>query len=494
MSDHVEDQIRLGLRLVAEDVQPPVPARRQARPSRRLILAFGLAATVAGLLAGTLGRSSSPSTLFLPDAFNYYKPASVTGIIGGPDMFSTARLSGVSAVSGDDVWVIGSDPCCWKGVTPRSLAWHWNGEAWRSFATPSVRQAYPDIAAVASIDSRDAWAVGTARTFTVSPSGRHWPGPNYALIEHWDGNRWAIVRTPRLGEARLAAVSAAGPDDVWTVGTTYRQGGLSRRDPNSWRPLLLHWDGATWRTIRLPWAAPGLSLDRVVATGPSSVWAVGTHTDWTNRKGVYLDRSILEYWDGVRWHDVRAPFGPDDPIADFSATSGSDAWAVGSYSLGEARQVAFAGALAAHWNGSEWQITPVPNREGANNSWLFAVAAARSDDAWAVGVSEHNTRKHGEEPVLLLEHWDGTSWYATPGPALSTWDGYGFRIAAAADGSALAVGSSDCDNVVLRWAGGSWTLSRHPPDRVALGRTQLPRCTSLGGFRPGPTGATSPIG
>jgi hypothetical protein len=424
----IEDQIRLGLRLVAEDVQPPVPARRQARPSRRLVLAFGLVAAVAGLLAGALGRSSSPSTRFLPDAFNYYKAASVTGIIGGPGMFSAARLSGVSAAAGDNVWVIGSNPCCWKEVTPRSLAWHWNGVTWRSFATPRLRRAYPDIAAVAGVDSRDAWAVGTARNFIVSPSGRHWPGPDEALIEHWDGSRWAVVPTPQLGESRLGAVSAAGPDNVWAVGSTYGHDGLSRRDPQGWRPLLLHWDGVAWHTILLPWAAPGLSLDRVVATGPTGVWAVGTHTDWKKRKGVLLDRSILQYWDGVRWNDVRAPFGPDDPIADFAATSGSDAWAVGSYSVGDGRRVAFAGALAAHWNGSEWQITPVPNRQGANNSWLWAVAAAGPDDAWAVGVSEHNTRKHGEEPVLLLEHWDGTSWQTTPGVAPSTWDGYGFSL------------------------------------------------------------------
>ena len=493
MTEHVEEQIRRGLRLLAEDVQPPDKGRASLRLGRALAVAVAVVAIIAATAFGVLGRGHGTQPHFLADPFNY-QPGSPGGGIGldAPTDYITAGLSSVSAASRDVAWIVGSGPCCNGAQSPtaaqHSLAWRWNGAAWRSVPTPLVSHAYPNLSSVATIDSGNAWAVGSARTFMRSGHIRR-PGPYHALIEHWDGSRWNIVQTPPLGWSSLGAVSAAGPRNIWAVGEHLLPVGRFRREARI-RPLVLHWDGAAWHRVHLPWAVPGLTLDQVVVVGPSSVWVAGNRYQ-DRRRNNDVDTPILEYWDGARWHAVRAPFGPHDPFADFTATSGSDAWAVGSY---RSRRSPFSRPLAAHWNGSDWQIAPVPNRAGKQrDSYFMDVVAVRSNDVWAVGQSWW-----GAKTAALLEHWDGQNWQVMPGAAPQIEGGAG--LAVANDGTAWAIASSSCDNIVLRWNSDVWAVSSHPQDRSLdphlpnLPQYRLPRCKPLGGWLPGPTGATGPTG
>jgi hypothetical protein len=239
--------------------------------------------------------------------------------------------------------------------------------------------------------------------------------------------------------------------------------------------LLLHWDGTTWSKVSLPWSTRGLGIDHVVATGSSSVWAVGTRFGTSPTSGKPVETSVLEYWDGERWHAVRAPFGPDDPVRGFTATSGRDAWAVGSASE-RSRGRVYTDALAAHWNGSGWKLAPVPNRAGGSNSHLQSVVAVRPDDVWAFGSSW----TQAQTAVALFEHWDGRSWTVMPGAAPDFGSGW---LTAASDGTAWAVNPSSCDNVLVRWDGTAWVYASHPQDRRLFPQARsLPRCTASGGF------------
>jgi hypothetical protein len=234
---------------------------------------------------------------------------------------------------------------------------------------------------------------------------------------------------------------------------------------------------------------PGLELDKVVATGPSSVWAVSTgyqrYANWIP--------IVVEHWNGTRWRKVPAPFGSTDFITGFSASAGSDAWAVGSYARGGSTAAKYSHALAAHWNGQRWQITPVPNPPGSNNTALTNVAVVRPNDAWAIGQSQSldlqgNNGFSSSAPAGLLEHWDGRSWHYVPGaPKLVRSDGTEQSLAAAGDGSAWVIGSCGVDNVVARLVGGAWVTASHPADvhwrsgvPARLPRGGLPSCRSLG--------------
>ncbi len=341
--------------------------------------------------------------------------------------------------SRSDAWIVGS------------VARRWDGHAWRNVPLPRISGA--DLWAVAAVAPSDAWAVGWHSRGT---------GPYHALIEHWNGARWSLARLPRLRQAMLFGVSAAGPRSAWAVGATrtYRKG-RSHGYPVT-HPLLLHWDGTSWRKQPLPWAYPSLTLDKVAATGPSSVWVVSSGA----QDGL---RSRIEYWNGRRWRLVYAPFGSNDPLLGFSATAGNDAWAVGSYGLGGNTVVKESHALAAHWNGQHWQITPVPNPPGGSNSAVLNdVAAASPDGVWALGESQHlDFQGHdglsSTGPTSYFLHWDGQDWQATSGTTPSVYDGVA-AITAAPDGSAWAIGNCNVDDFSLRWTGDNWVTAPHPRD------------------------------
>src|SRR5439155_17640718 len=117
-----------------------------------------------------------------------------------------------------DAWIVGS------------VAWHWDGTAWRSVPLPTKG---PDLWSVAALAPGDAWAVGSRDRGLLLQSR--------ALIEHWNGARWSVARLPRLGAAMLYSVSAAGPQSVWAVGATFHGNHAGDFVPHATRPLLLHW-------------------------------------------------------------------------------------------------------------------------------------------------------------------------------------------------------------------------------------------------------------
>jgi hypothetical protein len=358
-----------------------------------------------------------------------------TGTGGLPPADSWPVGQAVSAASRSDAWIVGS------------VARRWDGNAWRNVLLPRISGS--DLSAVAAVAPDDAWAAGSRSRGT---------GPYHALIEHWNGSRWSIEEVPRLhSSTMLYGVSAAGPRSAWAVGTNYRRN-PGKRYPVA-RPLLLHWDGASWRQQPLPWAYPSLQLDKVVATGPSSVWVTGHASS----------KSRIEHWNGTRWRLIHGPFGSNDPLVGFSATAWNDAWAVGSYGQGSNRVAKYSHALAAHWNGYHWKITPVPNPPGDTNSAaLVDVAAARPNDAWALGETQRldDQGRDGISatgPVVYFVHWNGQNWQVVPGVAPPTYDGVR-AITAARDGSAWAIGNCSVDDFSVRWNDKAWVTAPHPRD------------------------------
>lgn len=85
-----------------------------------------------------------------------------------------------------------------------------------------------------------------------------------------------------------------------------------------------------------------------------------------------------------------------------SSLSASQAWAVGYYDTPAIIQQ----TLVLHWDGSRWTQVPSPNPGGQNNSALADVSARSSSDAWAVG----NIDSAQVSELTLVLHWNGTSW------------------------------------------------------------------------------------
>jgi hypothetical protein len=289
---------------------------------------------------------------------------------------AAAELNGVSADGPNDVWAVG-DTINSQGVDRRTLALHWNGTAWSVVPTPnfSVTPGSGSILnSVAAISSTDAWAVGQGLDNDTNQL--------VALVEHWNGTKWAQVPTPTpLGEVQwLTGVSADGPSDIWAVGV----------DDTSVQEatLTIHFDGSKPTIVPSPNPINGNSqndLSAVTVISPTDAWAVGTENNVNNQNFRF---PLILHWTGTAWSQVSAPNPGSEGTGTFgvAALSAGDVWAVGE--TYQAQVGAPFTTYAAQWNGTQWtQVTTPngPNPTGISN--LSAITALPDGELWAVGTA-----------------------------------------------------------------------------------------------------------
>jgi hypothetical protein len=351
-------------------------------------------------LASVAGVVAAAGILLGPSAEGARAPASSCGtgtLVATPNVGKFDLLRGIAAISPRDVWAVGIHLA---GNSERALVEHWDGMRWRVAGVPQPATFHVDLNAVTAVSATDVWAVGG----TVSRRGQsrtlieHWDGsawhivPNSvrgalygvaagaagnvwavghgSLTEHWDGTRWRVVPSPSPGRfAGFAAVSVAGPDSVWAVGTVLRSGNAVA--------LAEHWNGSTWSPVPVPVLVPGgfSQLFGVTSAGSNDVWAVGMGPVQTHQ-GVAV-RPLTERWNGSRWSVVPGPFSAaGGQLNGVAAVSARDVWAVGDAAGHE---------LVARWNGRAWAVVAAPQRPHGRDS-LSAVSASAATDVWAAGV------------------------------------------------------------------------------------------------------------
>src|SRR5712692_1243712 len=144
------------------------------KPSKRKVI-------VAALLVVTLVGVISTIALVRGNSRNWT-------VISSPTPGSTGGLTGIAAVSSDNIWAVGSFQ---KGTDPsQTLIEHWNGSNWSVICSPSPGSASNALNNIAAASVNDIWAVGSFQNST---------GPAQTLIEHWNGSRWRIIPSPSPG-------------------------------------------------------------------------------------------------------------------------------------------------------------------------------------------------------------------------------------------------------------------------------------------------------
>jgi hypothetical protein len=282
-------------------------------------------------------------------------------------------LRSVAATSSRDVWAVG-------GVDGRTLILHWNGRSWKRVPSPSPAPICT-LMAVAAVSARNAWAVGYA-----DPSGgdiRSASGSSgrviiaRTLILHWNGRSWKRVPSPNPDQGgHLTGVTATSAGDAWAVG----QDEFKTIDFGN---LFLHWNGHAWKSVKGP--NPGGNSNGLLgvdASSRSSAWAVGD----AKRTG-----SALYRWSGSRWK--QSLLLRTYSLEAVSAGASTSTWAVGG---------AGNGALILRPHGAAWRRVATPHPKG---EFLTAVAATSGRNAWAVGSTSGSS---GD--VTLILHWNGTRW------------------------------------------------------------------------------------
>ena len=236
-------------------------------------------------------------------------------------------------------------------------------------------------------------------------------------------------RNVGAGKNRLTGVDVTSGCKAWAVGYFNQRGRV-------YRTLVEYWNGRAWKLQPSP--SRGY-LFAVSATSPSNAWAVGSH-----------GRSLIEHWDGTSWMVEASPkVGTLDGVA---ATSPSNAWAVGRRAI-------------LHWDGTSWTVQPSPNPgPPSNRNLLEAVAASSPTNAWAVG--EHYDPLGGNY-TTLIEHWDGTRWTIQASPNRKSSANYLKGVSATSRTNAWAVGYSyeavkRYRAVIEHWNGTAWTVEPSP--------------------------------
>ena len=266
------------------------------------------------------------------------------------------RVNHVSASSTNDVWA--SADC---GLL------HWNGRSWTSVpieAVPGAQQFA--AAAVRGVGPENAWLTGgTYDSRTEVMRG---------IVQRWDGLRWRNVPLPDLGDNfSLDAIDVRGPRDVWAVGTDYTGGDAQRE-----QLLLLHWNGRGWK--RLPEPPTGLWTNRLTSVrmvAANDVWVSG----WGKRTpdGAAIRRPLLLHWNGREWASVKTPEGRGE-LFDV-AVSGGRALAVGdTFTPSETDYTMY--ALRRTRTG--WRREAVP---AAGEGSLFGLAPIPGGGLWGVGTT-----------------------------------------------------------------------------------------------------------
>jgi len=271
------------------------------------------------------------------------------------------RLHAVAAASATDVWAVGSE----TGTTEHSLIERWNGTAWSAVPGPANEPAGGELVGLGVLSSTDIWAVGDSND-----------GSGFAtLIEHWNGTAWSVVPNPAVvatGHDFLSAVAGAASGNVWAVGRTGRHS----------VPILEHWNGSTWSRVTQPVSGFDSALRGLAVVTATDIWAVGEQG---------LSQTVTEHWDGTAWSLVPSPNPPgtdtQPTLTGVAAFGSSDVWTVGlAMTSGSLEQT-----LAAHWNGTAWQIVASPNPAPNQNVFNGAAGSGAGQPLWAVGSATGRT-------------------------------------------------------------------------------------------------------
>ncbi len=208
-------------------------------------------------------------------------------VVKNPRTPSTpASLNSIAAVSGNDIWAVGS----YEGVegSNRTLIEHWNGSGWSIVNSPNPGSGEDFLMGLAVISASDVWAVGS---YEINS------GPIFPLTEHWNGSHWSVVKSPaRSTYSELNSVSEVTTSDIWAVGDYYSNGSRPQT-------LIEHWNGSTWSIVNSPNPSGPVanSLLGVATISAQDVWSVGKSSH-----SFYSSNALIEHWDGSKWSIVNS--------------------------------------------------------------------------------------------------------------------------------------------------------------------------------------------
>jgi hypothetical protein len=269
------------------------------------------------------------------------------------------------AAAGGAAWAVGYH--IGDDFLAHSLIEVWDGQTWRVSHPPQQFET-ENLYGVSASSPDDVWVVG---------AGRDDEGPFQAIALHFDGHAWSAVppREPGVNGNVFYGVLARAPHDVWAVG---QQIGTAPPD----EALVEHWNGRRWSVVRAGHAAgndsPSHQLLAVDLTAQDDLRAVGDAQD-----GVVSLRTFGIKGEGnsLAVQPTANPAVGDNRLTGVTAGSDRETFAVGS-TLTEAGNLE--SLILAGGEHSTWNRVPSPS-PGDGDTELAAIVRAGRHDLWAVG-------------------------------------------------------------------------------------------------------------
>jgi hypothetical protein len=356
-------------------------------------------------------------------------------VVKSPSGSGGSILDSVAAVSPTDVWAVGASNTV-SGIvrtfSPHALIEHFDGKRWSILHGPGGRYADSDLTGVSATSDGNVWVVG----WGLGDRGYY-----FIVIEHYNGHRWLVSNPQHPPQSTLSSVTALSADDVWAVGSSDKVGLFAehfngkkwslwgrnsspvpgqvniednaptavsaaasndvwiagqylggKANPGS-HTLTEHYNGKRWALVKSPNPSDTGSgvLLAVSAPAVGDVWAVGLDSAADRPGSRWATRPLVERYAGGHWSIAAAPHLRRHPwsasLNGVAPLSQDDVWAVGS----RPEQ-----ALIEHFNGRKWQVVSTPSLLGTSS--LTAITAISSTDLWAVGSGPRGT---------LIEHYGG---------------------------------------------------------------------------------------
>jgi len=167
---------------------------------------------------------------------------------GGTKSGGVNEIFALACTTADNCWGTGSYGSTTSPVKNLDEILRWNGKTWTKVTAPNPDGTKAgkvnEIEAATCFSSANCWAVGNYGSNTVGDG----VGRNEAL--HWNGRKWAKVKTPNPGGTatgeinELTGVRCTGPANCWAVG------GLENLTTGI-KDEILHWNGKKWSDVQL---------------------------------------------------------------------------------------------------------------------------------------------------------------------------------------------------------------------------------------------------
>lgn len=258
-----------------------------------------------------------PSAPKYPEAMHYDGTSWQSVTVPRPSQarYDYDELTGVDAISSDDVWAVGYAEAS-NSLDQITQADHWDGSSWRTIPTPKPSPfGVQSFSGVAAASPTDVYAVGES-----------WDngGQTSALVERWDGSAWSVVPVPASldGISSLFGVAVRSATQIWAVGYRFDSGAPA--------PLVMQYDGSKWTIMTTPDPGEGGSYLTSVALLPNgSAFASGTSIDYSF-DGDEIDSGFAVELVNGSWQESNGHFaGQSTYLAAVVTDTAGDVWLAG---------------------------------------------------------------------------------------------------------------------------------------------------------------------